>query len=245
MATFLSHPDSVDAFWSRAGTKEPFPRNLVHPAERALPVRIVHLTPLELWRIERWLWRRKTSFRFNCASREVRGCLIAFAGHGLIFADSSDPVEEQRFTIAHELAHFLEDYWLVRQRAIAKFGESITEVLDGVRSPTTHERLSAVLSGYSLGPRVNLMERDKEDSTGAVWNSENHVDAVALALLAPADAVFSRVDISRTGYLERFDRTRLVLQQEFGLPSAVATSYAKSLLASIRKGPSWTERLRL
>ncbi|HZQ09243.1 MAG TPA: ImmA/IrrE family metallo-endopeptidase [Anaerolineae bacterium] len=35
----------------------------------------------------------------------------------MIFLDGSDPANEQRITVAHEIAHFLVDYQMPRARA--------------------------------------------------------------------------------------------------------------------------------
>src|SRR2546421_204494 len=105
--------------------------------------------------IESWLARRAVPFSFNCRSRAVRGCLIAFGGQGLIFVDGADPDDERRFTIAHEVGHFLVDYLLVRETALAKFGAKIIEVFDGLRLPSVSERVHALLTGTSLGIYTN------------------------------------------------------------------------------------------
>lgn len=235
----------VEAFWERAGTIEPFPRDLVNSAELALPLRIVSLSPLELSCVERWFWQRGSRFRFNCESRMVRGCLIAYGGNGFIFIDGSDCKDERRFTVAHEVSHFLIDYWYPRQRALKKYGTDIVEVLDGQRTPTPSERISALLSRVPIGLQMNLMERGNVEEVMNVWKVENRADRIAVALLAPTEAVLRLADLSGMIYQERIDVTVSLLQADFGLPAPVARGYAVSLLSSAGKGPSWTELLKL
>ncbi len=176
---------AVDLFWEHCGIIEPFPRNLATSTEIALPVKVVQLTPLQLHRIENWLGRRGSQFRFNCRSRAVQGCLVAYGGKGLVFLDSSDNDMQRRFTLAHEIGHFLIDYWLPRQDAIGRFGAEIVPVLDGHRVPTHTERLQALFNKISIGVHTNFMERSPDQMADTVWKAEDNADRVALELLAP------------------------------------------------------------
>lgn len=239
--------EAVDLFWQRCGETEPFPRNLESAVALALPVALTAQPHLMLHGIEHWLEQRGAPFSFNCRSRLVRGCLIAFGGQGLIFIDGADPDDERRFTVAHEVGHFIIDYWLVREEAISKFGESIAEVFDGLRPPGVTERVYALLVGGRLGVYTNLMERSGEGgrTQAEVWEVEDRADRVALALLAPPEDVLSRIDTSAATFAERQATMVSALREFFGLPQSVAPSYATSLLTSIGRGPSWVESLRL
>ena len=234
----------VDLFWQLCGEIERYPRQLERSIVLALPLRIVKLPDLELHKIESWLVHRRSAFRFNCQSRAVRGCLIAYRGKGLIFLDGSDSEDEQRFTLAHEVAHFMVDYWLPRRKALERFGDTIAEVVDGLRSPTTTERIHAVLTQTPIGVHTNLMERnDNRQTDPELWQIENRADKVALVLLASPDVVLQRKNLSAKTFEERINTISAVLQNEFGLPENIATSYGWSLLTSIGKGPSWVEKL--
>lgn len=235
--------DTVNLFWQLCGEAEPFPRSLERPTALALPVALVKLPRLRLRDVESWLQRRRISFQFNCQSRVVRGCLIAFGGQGLIFVDGADPDDERRFTLAHEIAHFIVDYWQPRERAIRRFGDAITEVLDGLRQPSVNERLYALLVSTPVGLHTNWMERDEADAK--VWDIEGRADRIALALLAPSDSVLSVADVSAPTFDQRQTAIVSILCQEFGLPTSVARSYGRSLLTAVGKGPSWIEAIRL
>ena len=236
--------EAVNQFWRQCGEAEPFPRSLERSVVLALPVAIIKLSQLMLHDIESWIGRRGAPFRFKCRSRAVRGCLVAFGGQGFIFVDGADPDDERRFTIAHETGHFIADYWLLREAAMEKFGGRIAEVFDGLRRPDVTERVHAVLANTELGVYTKLMERGGGGAAG-VWEVEDMADRVALALLAPPDEVLSSADTSAANFAERQAEMTLVLRERFGLPAAVAAAYATSLLASIDRGPSWVESLRL
>lgn len=236
--------EALGLFWDLCGEEEKFPRNLERPLALALPVALVKLPHLRLWDVERWLRRRGNSFCFECESRSVRGCLIAQAGQGLLFMDGSDPQDEQRFTIAHEIAHFLCNYWLPRRTIIEKFGPEITKALDGIRPFTVTERIQSLLIGTKVGPYQSLMERGSTTNED-IWKAENSADRLALALLAPPQAVFPQLSFLSEPYPVRLQQTIDVLHLSFGLPVSISASYANSLLSAIRKGPSWVESLGL
>src|SRR5581483_8908288 len=195
------------------------------------------LPHLELQGIEGWLTKRGPSFLFNCRSRAVRGCLIAYGGQGLIFIDENDPEDERRFTVAHEIGHFIADYLLVREDAIAKFGDPITEVFDGRRQPSVAERVHSLLAGAPLGVFTNLMERDQTAGL-ELWEIEDRADRIAMALLAPPEEVLLQSDTSLSGFQWRLKAMVNILHEYFGLPAPVASPYAWSLLEDIGRGAS-------
>lgn len=237
----------VNDFWRRCGEMEEFPRRLERSISLATPVCLVKLPRLKLAAVESWLQRRGVSFQFNCRNRAVRGCLVAFGGDGFIFVDGSDPEDEQRFTLAHELAHFLTDYWLAREKAIKKFGSAITEVFDGLRQPTVTERVHALLAGTHIGVYTNLMERDEAsgDFNSSMWRIEDRADRIALVLLAPPEEVLAMAGVAASQFAERHSTITALLRRHFGLPDSIAAAYSRSLLAAIGRGPSWVETLRL
>lgn len=237
----------VERFWRQCGETEPFPRSLERAVSLALPLTLVKLPHLKLHGIESWLEYRGASFRFNCRSRAVRGCIIAYGGQGFVFVDGSDPDDERRFTVAHEVGHFLIDYLLMRETALLRFGQKIIEVLDDLRLPSVTERVHALLVGTSLGVYTDLMERDEAGalSRSEVWEVEDRADRVALALLAPPEEVLSEAGTFAASFEQREASMISVLRGRFGLPRSVAIPYSRSLLESVGQGSSWVETLRL
>jgi Zn-dependent peptidase ImmA (M78 family) len=210
-----------------------------------MPIAVVKLPHLDLRLIEDWLIRRGVNFKFDVENRWVRGCLVAYGGKGMIFVDGADPIPEQRFTIAHELAHFMIDYWQPRNRSAQKYGPAVLELFDGLRGPTLDERIHAVLQGFPLGTFTRLIERGVQGGDEATWRAENHADQMALAFLAPPNEALSIISASGRTYADRNLEAVETLIDKFGLPRSVAVYYAAELLKSIGKGPSWTENLRM
>jgi len=87
--------DLASAFWSAAGTLEPFPRRLQGPITRALPLTVVSLPGLHVVTIRAWLDQRRIPCPCEVADRSLRACLVARAGHGFVFVDSADPEDER------------------------------------------------------------------------------------------------------------------------------------------------------
>jgi IrrE N-terminal-like domain len=217
------------AFWDAAGEPPPPPRDLETAALWALPLAVCELPSLRVATVRAWLHHQSSRIVINGPDRPLRGCLVAYAGSGVILLDADDPADERRFTVAHEIAHFLVDYAGPREHAVAGMGPGIVTVLDGLRAPTVDERVDALLVDVPLGPHTHLMQRLVDGSLGCgrVAGAESRADCLALELLAPAQLV--RGELERRGpsgnYRHCVDQTIEVLGGTFGLPGSVAESY--------------------
>lgn len=237
----------AEGFWAQVGEPEPYPRSLETSVLWALPVAISKTRDLSVDSVENWLRRRGVPFGLGCHDRNLRACLVSYGGRGLIFLDATDPEDELRFSLAHEVSHFLLDYLLPRRRAVARFGSGVTEVLDGRRRPLVNERVDAVLADVPIGVHAHLMERTVAGTIGraAVLDVESRADRLALELLAPEAEVRRRVADLRGS--ENFQRTLAdtvsVLVEAFGLPPQIADGYGQSLCRSWYGGPSFREWL--
>lgn len=238
---------TVDEFWRSVGEPDSFPRAFDQAVLWALPVAVVELSHLSVRRVDAWLVQRGIEVGLDAAEHPLHGCVIAYAGTGVVVLDVADPEDERRFTLAHELAHFLVEYFYPRQRAISRLGPRITEVLDGRRASTVEERVHAALQHASLGVHTHLMPRRPDGSLGCgrLAEAENRADRLALELMAPAAEVERRVAQHErpASFQQGAERTARVLVDDFGLPSDVATDYAKALCARWYSGPSMRQWL--
>jgi hypothetical protein len=221
---------SAAHFWQLCGFEEPFPRNLESALSLALPIALVRMPHLQMGSVAAWLSKRGLPEIVANRDRQLKGCLVAHRGHGFIFVDGGLAADELRLTLAHEIAHFLQHYFLPRERAVAALGSSILAVLNGDRPPTASEKLTGVISGVALGVCTHLLDRDAGGVPPPdVMGMESQADLIAFELLAP-----SRVILRRTG--TGSDRLR-ELRSAFGLTPWAATAWAAWLDAAAPHDP--------
>ncbi len=237
----------AEGFWHAAGVKESYPRSLEKAVAWALPLAIVKVPGLSVCGVQDWLRSRGIVGLCEQSDRVLRACLVARFGYGMVFIDGTDSEDDQRFSLAHEVAHFILDYLQPRRMAIQAFGDSILGVLDGARRPTPEERLSGVLKGVVTGPYMTLMGRAEDNSIeeAVTLDSESLADQLAFELLAPQRAAYDKMRQARLS----FDREQapeeatILLATYFGLPRPIARIYATALVYRKRSTASFREWL--
>ena len=229
MNTPLWVKELANDFWRRAGGAESFPRDLRRAVPRAALLSVKTLADLSVQRVAAWLRHQGIACLAGQRERALCACLFARDDCGFIFLDAGDDEAEQRFSLAHELAHFLRHYHEPRRRAVAKFGPQILDVFDGKRSPTPTERLQALLRNVRVGEHVHLLARDdrRRIASATVAAVEVDADLLGCELLAPAEAVWQQTS-QRTAHASRLEAERR-LQTTFGLPPSMAVWYAGRL----------------
>lgn len=224
----------AEKFWDQAEITEPFPRSLERAVAWALPLTVVKLPRLGLLELRNWMEQRNIFFAMEIPNRRLRACLIARVGYGFIFLDGSDADDERRFSLAHELAHFILDYLDPREKVLDLLGDAGHEILDSQRAPTAEERLRGVLHGVQLTTYLHLMERNPAGSVEQlqVLDAEDRADRLALELLAPKKSVLARLAENGVDWCSATVHTlvRETLRQQFGLPEAVAERYGQMLV---------------
>jgi hypothetical protein len=216
------------AFWRQAGGRTAFgsPVDIASAAAAALPVSIIGIPSLDTSAIGRISARAGRPWTVG-NPRPLRGCLLADAGVGLVFVDSEDAEDEQRFTVAHEVAHFILHYLDPRERALVALGAGVAAVLDRLRPPTTGERLSAALRDVPIEPFRHAMERGlRGRHASQVERIEAEADDLAVELIAPWRELTSG-DTMEPG----------AIRERFGLPPQAAARLAALVAPSrISKG---------
>lgn len=204
-----------------------FPRDLAEDIPLVLPLTVVPLPDLTPRKGLVWLvsHRRAHGGLVETDDRK-HGFTVAHAGVGVLFLNSEDPPDEQRFTLAHEVAHFVLDHLQPRSRALRARGESIRPVLDGRQEPTVEERLFSMLERIPYRTQANFMDRNDRGGprTGQVMESEQRADRLAFELLAPRRELLPLLDQAGRKELEA------ELVSRFGLPAMEARTYARWLV---------------
>lgn len=237
----------AEKFWEAATHLERrFPRDFESAIAWSVPLFIVRVPRLCVHDIESYLRQRQLPAVIGVTDRPLHGCVIAIRGKGLIFVDGGDGAHELRFTMAHEVAHFLLDYQLPRQRAIERFGPQIEEVLDGLRPPTPEERVDGLLANTPIGLFAHFMHRVGGDVAAAdILEAESNADLLAFELLAPEVEVWGAVpkNFSKRTFNARRASIQRLLIRRFGLPRNAAARYSAILCRSRFGGPSIREWL--
>jgi hypothetical protein len=223
----------AQAFWQKAQGTELFPRNLRRAIARAVGLSIVLLPSLSVRAALAWLQKCGLVCELPGHDRPLRACLVARNGYGVALIDGSDDDDEQRFSTAHELGHFLRDYWSLRQRVLNHLGSDALPVMDGERPATPQQRLHALLRKVPLGFDLHLMERDGDGNPvdARTAQAEDDADRLAYELLAPAEHVLGKPGPNSKRELERR------LREFYRLPSLQASRYAALLLPQAKSDP--------
>jgi hypothetical protein len=210
---------------SKLSAGERFPRQLEEEVECFLPVFLVKLPALTTHQVRDWLGGWNIAVEVPEKNRSIHGCMVAARKRGFIFWDSEDDGPVQRFTLAHEVAHFVLDFLQPRKRALEALGPRMDEVFDGKREPNPVEGLSAMLKRIPLA-QLRLLDRGPAGiiCTGQVDASERRADRLAFELLAPA-----RLALPMLRSMPRKEGVA-ALASRFGLRPKEARSYARILL---------------
>lgn len=178
-------------FWTDSGLKSDYPRKIEEAVLRNFPISIVKIEtlayePLKCWFEERELFNVLPTFSGN-----LLGAIFAFKGNALLFVEATLPSQELRYTIAHEVGHFLFDYHFKRKRVQETVGVNAEEILDGTRVASLGERVDAILLGVDLKPYYHLLAEQKciSISRGQIESAEDNADFLADELIAPEDVV--------------------------------------------------------
>ena len=238
----MTRPELIsvaERFWSAFGMEPPEPRSVRNAISWVHSVRVETQPALSIETIQSWMAGQGFTVSIDDANRRLRGCAVASGGCGLIFVDASDPANEREFTVAHEVAHLLLDYYGPRDHATGLIGDGAHDIFDGVRDASFSERLTAALHGEALQPFVHLLARDANFVASAtVLAREALADELACELLAPLAAIRSALPPS----WDQAAATATLVNQ-FHLPEAPSRDYARRLARRFRPTPTFVDWL--
>lgn len=232
----------ADDFWKAGGGRTSLPYDIVGAVSVALPIDIVSLSNLSVRNIENWLAQRKIPINIGLEDRFLHGFILVSRGNGFIFVNGTDSEEERRYTVAHEVSHFLLDYRLPREDAVKKLGLGILEVIDGRREATILERIDGALYAVLTKLYTHLLEKvgDGSYQSWDVQQAENDADTLAIELLAPRSEIIknfypTKVRLSFNSVKDQCFRD---LRYKYLIPKSVAETYSTRIAYSVTGGPS-------
>lgn len=236
-------------FWSKADPAHRRVLDISRAVNIVLPIRIVYIQNLSLVEVDNWLKGRGINIEIDINDRIMHGVILIREGNGFIFVNADDSTIEQRFTIAHEVSHYLLDYQVPRERAMLEVGTEIEKVLNGKDQPDRFQQVKALIKGISIQPYGHLIEK-KGNGSFLNWvnfNAENEADYLALELLAPRSMVIKGTisTIKGLNYTQFVRKCEEILVDNYQIPPEVAHQYASELAYSVTSGPSFLDKLGL
>lgn len=237
-------------FWDAAPDPVRRERDVEAAAAWSVRLAVVAMPRLTLADIHAWLRERDVEVTGDRGDIALRGFLVAWRGVGVAFCDGTLDAGERRFTLAHEIGHFLLDYERPRRRVLREAPE-LLEVVDGVRPASASDRAHAVLARVPLGVHTHLLtagaETGRPGAAAEAESAEAEDDAsrFGLELLAPWDEV---VDLVRDTTVEPAPY-RLALADgaqriagAFEIPAAAARTRARQALDALDIRPGFFDR---
>jgi IrrE N-terminal-like domain len=211
----------------------------------SLTVAVVTLPDLDLPGVSRWLADRGVPITIT-EPIPLRGLLVAWRGTGVVFVDGRLSEAERRFTLGHELGHFVIDYHEPRQRLLREAPE-LMEVMDGHRPVDPSDRARALLARVPLGLHAHLLDRDVDGGTTIdVASVEDAASHFALELLAPWPDLLATMRGAGPGrgegYEDHVARMVQAIGDRFRLPPGPARLRAGQGLEALGVRRSFFER---
>ncbi|WDF54338.1 ImmA/IrrE family metallo-endopeptidase [Mucilaginibacter sp. KACC 22063] len=234
-------------FWSATGLSTEPPFDIAGAVSLLFPIDIVQLSELSTAKIDHWFSARNVNIQTHVQDRPLHGFVVFSRGVGFMFINGTDDEQERRYTIAHEVSHFLLDYKIPRDKIIKKLGAEVEEVLDGIREPSSKEMVEGIIKHVAVKPFTHLLEKEGDGSFEnlQVYYAENNADTLALELLAPASRIKAET-LKEKKKLSHTDFCKIcneLLVHRYKLPTQIATDYAKVLAYRATGGPSIMDKL--
>ena len=231
-----------DWFWKRAGGRLDYPADIAYAATCALDVYVDEVAGLTPVSAAAHIGREGLCIPNEADERSLHGCVIVGRSGGVILVEKSDYEPEKRFTIAHEVSHYILEVKLRHERATDRMGREFADALYGLREPTPTERIDAWLNNTRSEAFAHFMDRAPGGRYGCsrTLEAECRADDLALEILAPRSEL--RAAVSSMGFSESLKVARRIAEWRFGLPEAIAELYASRVVWQSKGGPSTAER---
>jgi Zn-dependent peptidase ImmA (M78 family) len=234
-------------FWSTVDQKHRETYDIVSAVNDTLTINLILIKNLSIKKMEDWLISIGKYENFGIDDRSLHGFLMIKNGNICMFVEESEDQSQQRFTVAHEVSHYLLDYQLPKERAILALGKEIEDVLNGNLPPTDTQLALSVIKGVNISPYTFMIEKNGNGSffNWSNFNSENEADYLAMELLAPRARIVNETfsSIKRRSYSQFIRKSEEILISHYKIPPDIARHYASELAYSVTNGPSFLDKL--
>ena len=231
-----------DWFWKRVGGRFDYPADIAYAATCALDVYVDEVAGLTPVSAAAHIGRGGPRLPDGADERSLHGCVIVGRSGAAILVEKSDDEAEKRFTIAHEVSHYVLEVKQRHERATDRLGREFADTLHGLREATQTERIDAWLNNTRSEAFAHFMDRAPGGRYGCsrMLEAECRADDLALEILAPRSELIAA--ISLMGFSESLKAAQGISERRFGLPEGVAAWYAGRVVWQLMGGPSTAER---
>ena len=232
-------------FWRRAGGRSTHPVDIGYAATCALEVGIRSVAGLTMFTAVDHLRRVGVRCPESVSERKLHGCIAVGPRGATILVEMHDADAQRRFTIAHEVSHYILEVRRHHRRAARRMGRDYVGILYGSREATPTERVDAWLKNVLFSPFAHFIDRTPGGGYGCgqTLEAECVADRLAIEILAPRAELRRAVRANRRLPLSAMiNEARRIAEQRFGLPDTVAERYAVGIVWEMRGGRSIAER---
>ncbi len=232
-------------FWHHAGGRSSYPADIRYATTCALPVSVMEIADLTTSTAADYFELPQDEHIPSAGERNLHGCIAVRPRGATILVEIHDEDAQKRFTIAHEVAHYIIEVHRHQERAARMMDDGYVEVLYGSRKATPNERIDACLYNVRSSPITHFMDRTPsgEYGCGQTLRAECAADLLATEILAPrATLMDSLSPHRRLPFRQLVDTAIHLSEHRFGLPSAIAESYGNRVIWQWRGGQSISEK---
>lgn len=233
-------------FWATSYAEFRYNYDIIKVVESSPNVHLIRIPQLNPTKITSWLTSRKIDIPVENNDRSLDGALLIQNGTVIMFIDTAENDIRQRYTLAHQVSHFLLAYQMPKERAIIKLGKEIAAALkDDTEAPVT-QLVQSALQGMTGAAYTLLIEKSEDAFPSDRLNllPESPADTLALELLAPRYQIIQETaSASARLRYSPFKRTcQELLIDKYRIPLEIAHKYAKELASSVTSGPSFLSK---
>jgi len=234
-------------FWSTVDQNYHENYDIISAVDTSPTIDLIKIKNLSISKIEEWLIAIGLKDNFDIPDRRLHGVLIIKGDSVAMFIEDDENPIQQRFTVAHEVSHYLLDYQIPKEKAILALGKEIEDVLNGNLPANNTQLALSVIKGINIDPYSFLIEKTGNGSfeDWKNFNSENEADYLALELLAPRIRIINETFSStkRLSYSQFTRKSQEILIEKYRIPSDIARQYASQLAYSVTSGPSFLDKM--